>query len=102
MRKAGRLSLSIEYYHNISFATAAGGYVLAHFSGGLKSVRKAQSPNSLGRLSLYVCQPDPQGSVKKGINQERGSPRLEKKNTGGRVGNCSGYEVSASEADGIS
>ena len=51
MRKAGRLYLSIAYYHNISFAIAAGGCVLTHFSGGFKSVRKARSPNSRGRLS---------------------------------------------------
>ena len=58
MRKAGRLSLSITYYHNISFAIAAGGCVLTHFSGGFKSVRIARSPNSRGRLSLNFCQPD--------------------------------------------
>ena len=79
MRKAGRLSLSIAYYHNISFAIAAGGCVLTHFSGGLKSVRIARSPNSRGRLSLNFCQPDPQRSAKKGGNQDRSSPRLEKK-----------------------
>ena len=66
MRKAGRLSLSIAYYHNISFAIAAGGCVLTHFSGGFKSVRIARSPNSRGRLSLNFCQPDPQRSAKKG------------------------------------
>ena len=79
MRKAGRLSLSIAYYHNISFAIAAGGCVLTHFSGGLKSVRIARSPNSRGRLSLNFCHPARKRRSKTKGNQDRGSPRLEKK-----------------------
>ena len=95
MRKAGRLSLSIAYYHNISFAIAAGGCVLTHFSGGLKSVRIARSPNSRGRLSLNFCQPDPQRSAKKGETRTGVLPawkkKEKKKGGGGGVGR--GWEL---------
>ena len=79
--RAGRLCLFLlrRYYHNISFTKQLGGTFSTFFRGGEAAVRNTQSPNSRGRLSFNFCQPDPQRSAKKGGNQDRGSPRLEKK-----------------------